>query len=139
MSVDIASGLTAISSAKSLLRELKDHASKRRGAELHAKVNEFWSEHLTLVQAFGDLRREYEELRGQLNAIEPMEWEHNVYWREEAGKRVPFCPQCRDGKRRAVRIGDEGRHWRCTVCYDTQDKPEEMERLARDRALFGEP
>ena len=124
----LATVLTSIKTATDIARSLREADISLEKAELKLRLAD-------LMTALADARtavssvqeellakdRHIKDLRESLDLKEAMKYHAPFYWREEEGKRDgPFCQQCYDSARKAIRLQVlENQYWNCNNCGHT--------------------
>jgi regulator of replication initiation timing len=95
-------------------------ANNLGNVDLAREVRTLESELGELLDDNRRLKDENASLAARLAEREELIWddELNAYMRVPPGgaRTGPFCPACRDGHDRTVRMAHEGQGYRCTVC-----------------------
>jgi hypothetical protein len=102
------------------LKDAVTAADNLRNSELKQKLAAVQVECANIAEENVRLREECSALKDKLRIREELQWDETVgaYFRLAASgsKEGPYCPSCRDGSDKVVRMAKDGEEFRCTVC-----------------------
>lgn len=127
----ITEGLSALSSALGLLKELRDVDHTLDKAELKLRITEIAGQLGDARTALQDARDENEELEKEVNRLvkefefrgKLVEWRGFQYEADEEGRPfgAPFCPACIVRHQQHIRLDGRFRKTNCPLCSATYE------------------
>jgi len=105
------------------MKEVLDLARELNRMDLYRKLVEVNQEVVTLAGQKVQLHQKVLALEEELRLRDELVWRDNAYWKKDEPSDGPYCPKCRDGNSKAVRMMDLGHVWRCPVCTTAVRKP----------------
>lgn len=97
--------------------------------EIREALTKVRLEAIDLAEQLITAREENLVLREATRLRDEFEFEDNVYWtKSEAGRVGPYCPKCKDGESKLVRMSIQDDGWFCQVCGVFIDKGSQRRR-----------
>jgi hypothetical protein len=104
-----AAGISIFNALKKTIEWLRNWAKKSGDAELVAMVSEAQSQFMEAQGVLMELQQKVSELNSEVSKLRELGdlvYHDGCYWEKKGdGWEGPFCPACKDGKEKKVRMG----------------------------------
>lgn len=110
----------------STIKDIALLAGKIDNIELTNKVVELQTQLLELIETNASLKERIRNLEASDTSDQSFVFKNNLYWKKVDGKGSdvqinPFCPKCKDGENKQVRLHREENYdktlkWQCPCC-----------------------
>lgn len=99
-----------------LFKDANEIANKTENLELQRNLNELQQQIIFLERQLNEKERQILDFEKQITQNTEFVFQKNMYWKDEDGSLIgPFCPACKDGNQKIVRLTIGKQYYKCPV------------------------